>query len=106
MSGKYAWTWIIKKDLINEYVKMHENVWPNVLQAHKEAGIRNYSIFKNGNQFFYEYECDDIQFACNYVANSKACQEWDAITSKMVEGSFNWTNESPVNFLKEIFYLE
>lgn len=106
MSNKYAWTWTIKQECIDEYIAMHQNVWENVLREHKNAGIRNYSIFQNGNQFFYVYECDDIDSACRYIANSEACREWDAITSKMVKGSFDWGSDSPVNFLKEIFYLK
>ncbi len=106
MSNRYSWTWTIKEDCVDEYVKIHANVWPTVLQEHKEAGISNYSIFQNGKQFFYVYNCDDIEFACKYIANSKACQEWDAITSGMVEGSFDWGSDSPVNYLKEVFYLE
>lgn len=106
MSKKYAWTWIIKEDCIDKYVEMHGNVWESVLQEHTNAGIRNYSIFQNKNQFIYVYECDDIEFTCNYIANSKVCQEWDAITSKMVDGSFNWGDENPVDYLTEVFYLK
>lgn len=105
MSNKFAWVWNIKPECVEEYVRMHASVWENVLEEHRKAGIRNYSIFQNGNQFFYEYECDDIDAACAYIAASKACQEWDAITSKMVEGSFDWGSKGAVVFLREVFYL-
>lgn len=106
MSNKFAWTWNIKEDRIDEYVKMHGEVWEDVLTAHSEAGIKNYSIFQNGNQFIYVYECDNIEYATKYIANSEACKKWDMITSKMVEGSFDWGEENSVVFLKEVFYLK
>jgi L-rhamnose mutarotase len=106
MSNKFAWTWNIKKDKVDEYVKMHGEVWESVLEEHNKAGIRNYSIFQNNNQFIYVYECDDINYTTKYIANSEACQKWDAITSKMVEGSFDWGDKNSVDYLKEVFYLK
>lgn len=106
MRNRYAWTWIIKEDSVEEYVRMHANVWESVLDEHTNAGIRNYSIFQNGRQFIYVYECDDIDHARTYIANSAVCRKWDAITSKMVEGSFDWGKDGSVTFLKEIFYLK
>jgi L-rhamnose mutarotase len=105
-SNKVAWTWTIKEDRLDEYVEMHLNPWPEVLEEHSRAGIRNYSIFQNGRQFFYCFECDDVDAAFKYLAESEACQRWDAITSKMVEGSFDFTAEDPIKFLREVFYLK
>ena len=103
---KYAWTWKVKKECVEEYVRMHMNPWPEILKAHSEAGIRNYSIFQNGNQFFYCYECDNVDKANKYMAENPDCQRWNAITSKMVEGSFDLAGEAPMPFMKEVFYLK
>lgn len=51
-SNKLAWTWRVKEECLEEYVAMHLNPWPEVLEEHSKAGISNYSIFQNGNQFF------------------------------------------------------
>ena len=105
MRNRYAWTWNIKRECVDEYVKMHQQVWEDVLVEHTKAGITNYSIFQNDTQFIYVYECDDIDFTTSYIANSTACQKWDAIMSKMVEGSFDWGGKDSVVFLKEVFHL-
>ena len=105
-SKKYAWTWTVKEECLEEYVKMHLNPWPEIMEEHTKAGYRNYSIFQNGNQFFYCYECDDVKAANEYIANSEACQRWNAITSKMVEGSFDFNEEEPIKFMPEVFYLK
>ena len=104
-SKKYAWTWKVKPECLDEYVKMHLEPWEDVLQAHRDAGYRNYSIFQNGNQFFYVFECDDIPAANTFIANSEACNRWNAITSKMVEGSFDFNDDEPIKFMPEVFYL-
>ena len=105
-SKKFAWTWTVKKECLEEYVKMHLNPWPEILEEHRKAGYRNYSIFQNGNQFFYCFECDDIDAANAYIAASEACGRWNAITSKMVEGSFDFHEEEPIHFMPEVFYLK
>ena len=106
MSNKFAWTWHIKEECLEEYVEMHLNAWPEILEEHSKAGIRNYSIFQNGNQFFYVFECDDVEAAFTYIDSSEACGRWNAITSKMVEGSFDFSEPNPILPMREVFYLK
>ncbi|MGM0876501.1 MAG: L-rhamnose mutarotase [Bacillota bacterium] len=105
-SNKFAWTWKIKEDKLEEYVELHLNPWPEIMEEHKKAGLSNYSIFQNGNQFFYCFECDDVEAAFDYIAKSEICNKWNAITSKMVEGSFDFNEAEPIQPLKEVFYLK
>ena len=105
-SNKFAWTWKIKEEDIEEYVRIHMDPWPEIMEEHTKAGIYNYSIFQNGNQFFYCFECDDVDKAFAYIAKSEVCNRWNAITSKMVEGSFDFNDDVPINPLEEVFYLK
>ncbi|WP_202078751.1 L-rhamnose mutarotase [Caldalkalibacillus salinus] len=105
-SHKYAWTWTIKEEYLDEYVQLHMNPWPEVLEEHSKAGIKNYSIFQNGHQFFYCFECDDVEAAFDYIAKSETCQQWNALTSKMVEGSFDFNEDEPIKPMREVFYLK
>ena len=103
--NKYAWTWSIKQEYLGEYVSMHLKTWQEVLDEHTAAGIKNYSIFQNGCQMFYCFECDDVQRALKYLADSTVCQQWNAITSTMMDIPFDFAQEEPIKFLNEIFYL-
>jgi L-rhamnose mutarotase len=105
-SKRYAWSWKIKDECLDEYVRMHLNPWPEIMKEHSTAGIRNYTIFQNGNQFFYYFECDDVEAAFDYLSKSEECQRWNDITSKMVEGSFDLAEEHPIEFLTEAFRLD
>ena len=105
-SNKFSWTWRIKEECLEDYVKMHIDPWPEILEEHRKSGIKNYSIFQNGVQFFYCFECDDVNLAFEYIGKSEVCKRWNAITSKMVEDSFDFDEEEPIKPLTEIFYLK
>lgn len=105
-SNKFAWTWKIKEECLEEYVRMHLDPWPEIMSEHSRAGIRNYSIFQNGNQFFYCFECDDVEEAFRLIAESEVCNRWNAITSTMVEGSFDFKEAEPIKPMREVFYLK
>lgn len=105
-SNKYAWTWQIKEACLEEYVRLHLDLWPEIMQEHSNAGIKNYSVFQNGNQFFYCFECDDVEAVFAYIADSQACNRWNAITSTMVQGSFDFNEAEPIKPMCEVFYLK
>ncbi|WP_090817169.1 L-rhamnose mutarotase [Paenibacillus sp. yr247] len=105
-SGKFAWTWTIREEDLEEYVRMHLAPWPEIMEEHRKAGIRDYSIFQNGAQFFYCFLCDDIDAAFAYLADSEVCNQWNAITSKMVVGSFDFREAVPIQPMREVFYLK
>ena len=105
----YAWKWTIKPEYVDEYVEMHINAWPDVLEAHIKAGFRNYSIFQNGkdgNEFFYYFETDDFEKAMSGLAKDSACQRWNAITLKMIETSVDFDGDSPLPLMRQVFYLK
>ena len=108
MRNKYAWVWNIKPECIEEYVKMHLEPWPEIMKAHSDAGLRNYSIFRNGNQFIYVFECDgDPQKAFDALNNDPDCIRWNGITTKMIDASMKDGDISTgITFLQEVFYLE
>ena len=105
-NNKHAWVWNIKPEYIDEYVDMHLNPWPKIVAEHTMAGMFNYSIFQNGNQFFYCFECIDVKKAFAYLDESMDCIRWNKITSKMVEGSFDFSKDEPISFLKQMFFME
>ena len=68
---------------IEEYKKLHNAVWPDVLKKIKECNIRNYSIYlrklgKNNYYLFsyFEYTGDDFQADMEKMAADSTTQEW------------------------------
>ena len=105
--AKYAWVWNIKPEFVDEYVRMHLSPWPEIMKAHSEAGFRNYSIFRNGTQFIYVFECDAApNEAFEKMVNDPDCIRWNAVTSKMLDVSLKEGDVSTgIQYLPEVFYL-
>ena len=52
MTQRSAFVLRVRPERIEEYVHAHRHVWPEMLDALRSAGIRNYTIFRHGNQMF------------------------------------------------------
>lgn len=70
----------LKPDRIAEYKKLHEAVWPEVLDKIRECNIRNYSIFlrepENLLFAYWEYEGDDFEADMERMAADPNTQRW------------------------------
>ncbi len=67
----------LHKDAYEEYAKRHNNLFPEMRKALKEAGAHNYSIFlnkENGELFAY-LEVDNIE-KYNDIAKTDAAKKW------------------------------
>ncbi|ALX07836.1 L-rhamnose mutarotase [Acetivibrio thermocellus AD2] len=91
-SKKYAWTWSIKEEFLKDFVELHLKPSPEMLEEQKKAGYKNSSFFNNGNQFFFVFECDNIDYANNYLSSSQVFREWYETVSPMVENPFDLKN--------------
>ena len=68
MTQRSAFVLRVRPEKIDEYVEAHRAVWPDMLQALRDAGIGNYSIFRDGNQVFGYFESDDLGRAAEHLA--------------------------------------
>lgn len=75
---KYCWKAKIKSGQKEEYIRRHNNIWPELVNLLKEAGITNYSIWINGNDVIGYYECKKgIDFAAKKQADSPIVDNWN-----------------------------
>ncbi|HXG25048.1 MAG TPA: L-rhamnose mutarotase [Chthonomonadales bacterium] len=98
----------VKPDKIEEYKRLHENVWPDLLAELKAAGIRNYSLWlrPDGLEFGY-LECDDWQAACDYLAQSEVHERWQQFMQNYLDSPTDATQGGqPVEMLEMSFLLE
>ena len=62
-----------------EYIRRHNNIWPEMKEVLEKAGIRNYSIWMQGEELFGYYECEQgIEYAGRVQAESEIVRKWDA----------------------------
>ena len=76
---KYAWHAVVKEGCMEEYIRRHDALWPEMEAALKDAGICNYTIWNVGNELFGYYECKNgVEFAANTQNNSPVVARWYA----------------------------
>jgi len=76
----------VRPDKIEEYIRAHQDVWPEMLDALRGAGIRNYTIFRDGNRMFGYFEAGDLAAAGRYLAQQDVSTRWqDAMAELLVE---------------------
>ena len=81
---KYALALDLKEDndLISEYVQWHQQVWPEIIQSIREAGIEVLDIYLTGNRLFMVMEADaDFTFEkkASMDAGNPKVQEWETL---------------------------
>jgi L-rhamnose mutarotase len=56
-----------------------------MLQALKDAGIRNYTIFRAGSEMFGYFEADDLEQAAAYLAEQEVSARWQDAMAELLE---------------------
>lgn len=95
----------VKPDQLDEYRRLHENVWPELLRDLKEAGVRNYSIFADGPELFGYLECDDWNAVNAALARSEANRRWQEFMKSYLATPIDPDSPSPMRLMEEVFRL-
>lgn len=102
---RYAWKAIVLDGQLDEYKKRHDNIWPEMVEVLRKAGIRNYTIWNVGNELFGYYECDSVEEAARIQAESPVVDKWNEyMKDVMVMEMDPETGAQPL--MKQMFFLE
>jgi L-rhamnose mutarotase len=85
MTQRTAFVLRVRPEKIDEYVRAHEAVWPEMLDALRGAGIRNYTIFRDDNRMFGYFEADDLAAAGRYLARQDVSARWQDAMAELLE---------------------
>jgi L-rhamnose mutarotase len=88
-----------------EYRRRHSAVWPEMLEALKAAGCRDYSIFIRGSDLFAYLEVDDFAAFRAFMAGSPVNDRWQADMTSLIDP----LTDPATGFhqrLEEIFHLD
>lgn len=71
----------VRPEKLEEYKRLHAEVWPGVRKMIAECGLRNYSIYyKDGYLFsYYEYVGDNYEADMAKMAADPETQRWWAV---------------------------
>jgi L-rhamnose mutarotase len=75
MAG-YAWVLEVRPGYEAEYQRRHDEIWPEMIEALKSAGISNYNIFRHGLLLFGYFETNDFEAAKAKLAVDPTNKKW------------------------------
>ena len=87
MSRRYCLALDLKDDpdLIAEYERHHESVWPEITRSMHDAGVEDMEIYRVGNRMFMVMEVpDDFSFETKDKSDqaNPRVQEWEELMWK------------------------
>jgi len=103
MTQRSAFVLRVRPEKIDAYIRAHQEVWPEMLEALRGAGIRNYTIFRDGNRMFGYFEADDLAAAERHLAQQHVSTRWQDSMAALLEERV--PDEGPPA-LEEIFRLD
>lgn len=103
---RYAWKATVKEGKIAEYRRRHDEIWQEMKDVLKEAGICNYSIWLVGNELFGYYECEKgAEYAARIQAESPVVDRWNEYMKDVMDMTLDpETGAQPL--MTEVFYLK
>ena len=102
---RYAWKARVIPGKLDEYIRRHDEIWPEMTKMLDEAGIRNYTIWNVGDELFGYYECDSIEHASRVQAQSEVNARWDAyMKDVMIASKDPITGAQPL--MRQVFIHE
>ena len=93
----------VRPERVDEYVEAHAHVWPEMVDALRAAGIRNYTIFRAGDVMFGYFEADDRERASEYPAAQPVNARWQDAMAELLEERVPDSGPHP---LEEVFRLD
>jgi len=96
----------VKQDRIDEYKARHESVWPDMLEALRETGWHNYSLFLRPDGLLVGYfETPDLQAALDGMAEREVNERWQAEMGEFFEDLGDQRPDEGFLTLEQVFYL-
>ena len=98
----------VQPERLEEYVRYHAAVWPEVLDMISQCNIRNYSIFHKDHLLFayFEYVGDDYDADMAKMAADPKTQEWWDIMMPMQQPIPNHDEGEWWATMQEVFHTE
>ena len=100
---RYAFHLTIRPGMEDEYDRRHAKVWNDMRNMLKDAGISNYSIFRDRTHVFGYWECVKIDRTLETVNSSEVNARWQEYMNDVIITS---TDERTSGGMKEVFRLD
>lgn len=98
----------VKREGIKEYKEHHKKVWPEMLDALRRTGWRNYSLFmrSDGTLFGYFETPNDLQTALAGMSKEEVNAKWQKMMEPYFESLEGSQPDEAMQEMEEVFHLD
>jgi len=97
----------VRTGMVEEYKRRHAAVWPEMLDALRESGWRNYSLFLRPDGLLVGYlETDDFARCCARMKEHPVNARWQAEMVPFFESLGPGAADDNMFPLEEVFHLD
>ncbi len=84
---KVVWMMELREDKVDDYIEIHKkkNVWPEIAQVNKKAGVLKEEIFLYKNLVFIYLEVENYEKMMEIFENDEGLKKWNKITLPMTK---------------------
>lgn len=90
----------LKPGAVDEYIRLHKNMSAELIEVHKKAGIKNFSIYLYGLELFSYLEAEDWSAAYHYLMTDPLSKAWSERMYALLEEPLPWME------LEEVFHID
>jgi L-rhamnose mutarotase len=93
---------------VEEYERLHADVWPGVLARLEASNVTNYSIYRFGDVLFsyMEYVGDDLEADMAAIAADPITQDWWAVCEPLQRPFADRAEGEWWKTIPEVFHLD
>jgi L-rhamnose mutarotase len=103
---RYCFQLQVRPERLTEYVERHQAVWPEMLDALRATGWRNYSLFLRPDGLLIGYvEADDLAAARAAMAETEVNARWQAEMAPFFADIDGRPPDEGFVLLQEVFHL-
>ena len=97
----------VKKDRLEEYKAYHKEVWPEMLDALRQTGWHNYSLFLRDDGLLVGYlETPDFRKAVANMQDKEVNKRWQKLMAPFFENAGAKKADESMVPLEEVFHLD
>jgi L-rhamnose mutarotase len=100
---RFAWKARVLPGKLDEYIRRHDEIWPEMTEVLNRAGVHNYTIWNVGDTLFGYYECESVAYAAKVQAESPVVDRWNEYMKDVMEMEMDPETGTSV-MLRQVFF--
>lgn len=102
---RFAFILHLRDGVADAYDNAHKEVWPEMLDLLKKAGIREYSIFRRDSLLFLTFKAMDFEATWSQLDNHPVNMRWQKEMAPLLVPDDGLRPGERFPMMKEVFFL-